>query len=407
MAIAGKVAITPKGDWNNIETYDKLDLVKYNNSLYIAKKSNQNIIPEDGDIWMLAVKSYDEEEFNKLITDVDDINRNLGNNASTNVWNNKRLYNISNYAASSAGPDYVETDIICKPNTTYHWTCSYSSIIKNEWVFLEGTSREWLNNDTIHSTSANVTSGDDGIIKLVLTKPHFTDWFNALQNASLTLGENSEQTEYGGDSNIILTEEVDNINESLDDLEYSDIAGGKNIANPYNFEDGKVVDYNSGAISDNSLYFVTGYIDVEPSTKYTKQGFSSTGENWYYDENKNPISMITSDTFTTPSNAKYVVLSALIRNKNICMLEKGSKATTYEPYIPSVKMLASEVAAQKNDLDKLNSLPKGSIIQIDADKDDIETTTQKYGWQYLGTSNIQYENGSLNILVTNVYRKNN
>lgn len=61
----------------------------------------------------------------------------------------------------------------------------------------------------------------------------------------------------------------------------------------------------------------------------------------------------------------------------------------------------------KNDLDKLNSLPKGSIIQIDADKDDIETTTQKYGWQYLGTSNIQYENGSLTLLVTNVYRKNN
>ena len=61
----------------------------------------------------------------------------------------------------------------------------------------------------------------------------------------------------------------------------------------------------------------------------------------------------------------------------------------------------------KNDLDKLNLLPKGFIIQIDADKDDIETTKQKYGWQYLGTSNIEYESGSANILVTNVYRKNN
>ena len=61
----------------------------------------------------------------------------------------------------------------------------------------------------------------------------------------------------------------------------------------------------------------------------------------------------------------------------------------------------------KNDLDKLNLLPKGFIIQIDADKDNIETTKQKYGWQYLGTSNIEYESGSANILVTNVYRKNN
>lgn len=88
-------------------------------------------------------------------------------------------------------------------------------------------------------------------------------------------------------------------------------------------------------------------------------------------------------------------------------LEEGSVATEYEPYFPSVKMLAEEVNQQKNDLDKLNSLPIGSIIQIEADKDNIETTKQKYGWQYLGTSNIEYESGSANILVTNVYRKNN
>ena len=71
------------------------------------------------------------------------------------------------------------------------------------------------------------------------------------------------------------------------------------------------------------------------------------------------------------------------------------------------KTVNDEIELLKNDLDKLNSLPIGSIIQIDEDKDDIETTTQKYGWQYLGKSNIQYEIGSANILVTNVYRKNN
>lgn len=73
----------------------------------------------------------------------------------------------------------------------------------------------------------------------------------------------------------------------------------------------------------------------------------------------------------------------------------------------TVGMLQEQITNIKNDLDKLNSLPKGSIIQIEADKDDIETTTQKYGWQYLGTSNIQYDNGSSILLETNVYRKNN
>lgn len=85
-------------------------------------------------------------------------------------------------------------------------------------------------------------------------------------------------------------------------------------------------------------------------------------------------------------------------------------SATYDDFVPYTgdgETLTHDVAELNNNLDKLNSLPKGSIIQIDADKDNIETTKQKYGWQYLGTSNIQYESGSANILVTNVYRKNN
>ena len=392
MAIAGKVAITPKGDWNNIETYDKLDLVKYNNSLYIAKKSNQNIIPEDGDIWMLAVKSYDEEEFNKLITDVDDINRNLDIQGLLDKFDGKldqAYYDVNN------GTKAVHSDFVCNTNPI---SCNSGDSINFKLGIKPKNGLQIIYFNESGYVSGVTKYGTD----LTFTAPSGATYFHFNYARSGGVTPTS-----AGSISVFINNEIEEINESLDTLEYSDIAGGKNIANPDNFEDGKVVSYDSGAVTDNSLYFISGYIQIEPSTKYTKQGFSSTGENWYYDENKNPISMITSDTFTTPSNAKYVVLSGLIKNKSICMLEKGSTPTTYEPYIPSVKMLASEVAAQKNDLDKLNSLPKGSIIQIDADKDDIETTTQKYGWQYLGTSNIQYENGSANILVTNVYRKNN
>ena len=152
-------------------------------------------------------------------------------------------------------------------------------------------------------------------------------------------------------SNKQLTEEINEQNASLDEVNEKvgqngcgEVAGGKNIANPDNFKDGKVVDFNSGTILDNSRYFVSGYIAVEPSTIYTKQGFSSELENWFYDENKLPIHNISTDTFTSPSNAKYVVLSAPIENKSICMLEKGSTATPYEPYYPSNKMLAENKA---------------------------------------------------------------
>ena len=38
MAIAGRVAIVPKGDWSTDATYKRLDAVTYNNTLYFAKK---------------------------------------------------------------------------------------------------------------------------------------------------------------------------------------------------------------------------------------------------------------------------------------------------------------------------------------------------------------------------------
>lgn len=38
MAVAGRVAIVPKGDWSADATYKRLDAVTYNNTLYFAKK---------------------------------------------------------------------------------------------------------------------------------------------------------------------------------------------------------------------------------------------------------------------------------------------------------------------------------------------------------------------------------
>ena len=39
--------------------------------------------------------------------------------------------------------------------------------------------------------------------------------------------------------------------------------------------------------------------------------------------------------FTSLSNAVYVRLSVQIVNKDIAQLEKGSVATTYEPFVPN------------------------------------------------------------------------
>lgn len=51
---AGKVLIMPKGEYNNSTQYQMLDAVRYNGSLYIAKKTTMGNTPVDGEYWMLS-----------------------------------------------------------------------------------------------------------------------------------------------------------------------------------------------------------------------------------------------------------------------------------------------------------------------------------------------------------------
>ena len=212
-------------------------------------------------------------------------------------------------------------------------------------------------------------------------------------------------------------ESIDELNSNLHDLSYGDSAGGKNLIDTSKLQNGYInKDYQYTA---NDSYRVTDFIPCYANESYVFQMWNNVENSWYnatfWNENKEKISGYAEPystdkhityNFTTPSGTAYIRYSYTYNPGSQVQIEEGTTATPYEPYIPSVKMLADEVSAQKNDLDKLSSLPIGSIIQIEAAKDNIETTEQKYGWQYLGTSNIECNDGSVKLLVTNVYRKN-
>ena len=63
MSVAGKVAITldPYVEWSAEKTYDKLVAVRYQNKLYISRKSSTNVLPTDNEYWMLAVSGAEVE----------------------------------------------------------------------------------------------------------------------------------------------------------------------------------------------------------------------------------------------------------------------------------------------------------------------------------------------------------
>ena len=141
-------------------------------------------------------------------------------------------------------------------------------------------------------------------------------------------------------------ESIDELSSNLDTLEFGEVAGGKNLFNKETAHIGKVILFSSGEMITNADYFCTDYIPVIPNTTYVRSAFTTLGENWYYDIDKNPLNSIqeNENIFTTPENAYYVRLSGGIPNVDIAQLEEGSVATEYEPYIPSNKMLAEEKA---------------------------------------------------------------
>lgn len=44
-AIAGRILLMPKGDWNNITTYNSLDWVRYNNAAWVCNTDNTTNVP--------------------------------------------------------------------------------------------------------------------------------------------------------------------------------------------------------------------------------------------------------------------------------------------------------------------------------------------------------------------------
>ena len=67
MANAGRVSIVPKGEYSDTVDYKRLDLVRFDNDLYIAKKANTGVAPTDSETWMLALENVSQTQYDDLI----------------------------------------------------------------------------------------------------------------------------------------------------------------------------------------------------------------------------------------------------------------------------------------------------------------------------------------------------
>lgn len=103
-----------------------------------------------------------------------------------------------------------------------------------------------------------------------------------------------------------------------------------------------VIVWNSGGhVSSETQYTCTDFIPVKPGEKYTISNATTSGERWYYDSDKKPVTgMPTGNiTVTIPKNISYMRVTCLTENKDKFQIELGPTATAYEPYIESTATL--------------------------------------------------------------------
>lgn len=116
---------------------------------------------------------------------------------------------------------------------------------------------------------------------------------------------------------------------------------GNQLSNPELFQDNKYQNFNLNTgrfvISNNTSYWITGKIPVEPNTQYSISNENLGGA--FYEDEDTPITTSAinsrSATFVTPENCHYICVNFDKRGvpfRSNVMMNKGSTLLPYEPY---------------------------------------------------------------------------
>lgn len=187
--------------------------------------------------------------------------------------------------------------------------------------------------------------------------------------------------------NKVVKAEFDKVNSNLSDLKVSDVAGGKNLLNKNKFAPNITISKDESIIKDDVYNLI--YVPIKANIDYVfsrlTDSSGSAGVVWGISNlfpseggtsSYNPL-YSKSNKFNVKSNTDGYFL---IRDRfdmhedgtgSNWQLEEGTQATDYEPYIPSVKMLASDLSDVKD-----GTTPVAKAV-ADEDGNNIKNTYAK------------------------------
>lgn len=200
----------------------------------------------------------------------------------------------------------------------------------------------------------------------------------------------SEEVRQAITGNAPVSGVIPNKSITLDKLSF--VTTGKNLLNKNTAVQGKCLKYNETTLYDKDDYYVSDFIEIEPSTQYTcnyMYGYA------YYDTEKTGVSGHTppnvggTNTITTPENVKYIRLDIYKTLISKTQFEKGATATSFEDYyayignqyIQRQPFIVDEVPDKSLSIDKLD------FIKYTKNLFDVSKVSEK-GWY------MNYTNGT-------------
>lgn len=116
MLSAGRVLIKPEGDYSPLKTYKMLDLVSYNGSSYIAKKTTTGNLPTDTEYWQLSASGAQSQNVTSNFAEVEGSDIASSPHAIDDVFVNKDGKLLKATLAISIG-DTIVIYTNCEPTT--------------------------------------------------------------------------------------------------------------------------------------------------------------------------------------------------------------------------------------------------------------------------------------------------
>lgn len=186
------------------------------------------------------------------------------------------------------------------------------------------------------------------------------------------------------DPNTVVGDSIKNKAISINKLDF--IEESVNLFDKNSITEGYYVNPTNGNLSPNVNWNASDFINVEPNEKYIKGNTSNLYS--FYNTDKQFISTSTTstNTFTTPSTAKYVRISVQTSDLGVFMLVKGTELPT--SYTPFYKYIDEKYIKTNEDMSVYGKSNLKSYV-ADISKQLNPSATQRAEIAFIGDSWVE------------------